>query len=80
MQNLFSREPAVIIGIIAAAILAVVSSLQGNGVISADLGEVISNALNPAGGWAIPIIVGIVTRFAVYAPATVERIKSGGQE
>jgi hypothetical protein len=63
------REPAVVIGIIAAALLAALSSLSGNGVIDPDAMTTIQRALSPDGGWAIPIIIGIVTRFFV-SPAT----------
>jgi len=62
-------EPAVVIGIIAAALLAALASLTGNGVIDPDVMTTVERALNPDGGWAIPIIVGIITRFFV-SPAT----------
>lgn len=62
-------EPAVVIGIVAAAVLAVVQSLAGNEVISPDLAASLGNAIDPQSGWALPIIVGIVTRFFV-SPAT----------
>lgn len=70
-MSLFQKEPAVIIGIIAAAVLAAIQSLSGNGVISPDLAETVRKAIDPSGGWAIPIIVAIITRFAVYSPNTV---------
>jgi len=63
------REPAVVIGIIAAAVLAVVQSLAGNEVISPDLAASVGKALDPQSGWALPIVVGLVTRFFV-SPAT----------
>lgn len=59
------NEPAVVIGILAAAALAAVQSLAGNEVIRPDIAETIGNALNPESGWALPIIVGIITRFFV---------------
>jgi len=59
------REPAVVIGIIAAAVLATLQSLAGNGVLGQDLVDTIGRALDPTTGWAIPIIVGLVTRFFV---------------
>jgi hypothetical protein len=63
-------EPAVVIGIIAAAVLAAIQSLAGNGVISGDVANIIGQALDPTkGAWAIPIIVGLVTRFFV-SPAS----------
>jgi hypothetical protein len=59
-------EPAVVIGIVAAALLAALQSLAGHGVISADVFSTIAGALDPTkGGWAIPILVGVVTRFFV---------------
>ena len=61
----FKNEPAVVIGIIAAAVYAAVQSLAGNDVIRPDIAETIGNALNPESGWALPIIVGIITRFFV---------------
>lgn len=74
-MNLPSREPAVLIGIVAAVILAVVQSLAGNGVLSPDIATMIGKALDPAqGGWALPIILGIVTRFFVYSPASTQAI------
>jgi hypothetical protein len=59
------REPAVVIGIAAAAILAAVQSLGGNGVIRPDVVDSIANALNPTSGWALPIVIGFVTRWFV---------------
>jgi len=59
------REPAVVIGIIAAAVLATVQSLAGNEVISPDLAASVGKAIDPQSGWALPIVVGIVTRFFV---------------
>jgi hypothetical protein len=59
-------EPAVVIGIIAAAVLASLQSLAGNGVLGQDVVDTIASALDPTtGGWAIPIIVALVTRFFV---------------
>lgn len=59
------REPAVVIGILFAAVLAAIQSLAGNGVITADLASTIGRALDPQSGWALPIVAGIVTRFFV---------------
>jgi hypothetical protein len=58
-------EPAVVIGIVAACVLAVVQTLSGYGVIGSDLAGTIGRALDPTTGWAIPIVVGIITRFFV---------------
>ena len=63
------REPAVVIGIVFAAALAVVQSLAGNEVISPDLAATVQRALDPSSGWALPIVAGLVTRFFV-SPAT----------
>ena len=68
MQKLIDKikaEPAVVIGIIAACVLAVVQTLSGYGVIGSDIAATIGRALDPTSGWAIPIIVGIITRFFV---------------
>lgn len=59
------RDPAVVIGIIAAAILAAVQVAAGEGILGADIADTIGKALDPTTGWALPIIVGIITRFFV---------------
>lgn len=60
------NEPAVVIGVLAAALLAALQSLAGHGAIRPDIVDTIAKALDPGqGGWAIPIIVGFVTRFFV---------------
>lgn len=63
------REPAVVIGALAAAILAAVQALAGHNLVGADVLDFVAKALSPDGGWAIPIIVALVTRFFV-SPAT----------
>jgi hypothetical protein len=65
----FKREPAVVIGVLAAAVLAAVQSLAGNGILSGSVVDWLTNALDPSHGWALPIVVGIITRFFV-SPAT----------
>jgi hypothetical protein len=65
MLTRLKREPAVVIGIIAAAVLAAVQSLAGNSVIGTDLAATITAALSPESGWALPIIIGVITRFFV---------------
>jgi uncharacterized membrane protein YeaQ/YmgE (transglycosylase-associated protein family) len=75
-MTLFQKEPAVIIGIIAAAIIAVVQSLQGNGVLDGSIADIIANAISPESGWLLPIIIGIVTRFAVFSPAKAAELKA----
>jgi hypothetical protein len=74
MKNLLSKEPAVIIGIVAAAVLAAVQSLAGNSVIGTDLAATLEAALSPESGWALPIILGIVTRFFVFSPARADEL------
>lgn len=69
MIDRLKREPAVVIGILFAAVLAVVQSLAGNGVIEPDIAATIGRALDPSSGWALPILAGIITRFFV-SPAT----------
>ena len=64
-MNRIKREPAVVIGIIAAAILAAVQVAAGEGILGADIADTIGKALDPTTGWALPIIVGIITRFFV---------------
>lgn len=59
------REPAVVIGILAACVLAVVQTLSGQGVIGTDFADTIGKAIDPTTGWALPILVGIITRFFV---------------
>jgi hypothetical protein len=63
------REPAVVIGILAAAILAGAQVAAGHDLLSGDAFAWLQKALNPDGGWAIPILVGVITRFFV-SPAT----------
>ena len=77
MQALFDRlkkEPAVVIGILAAAVLAAVKSLAGDGILAGDVADWIGKALDPQGGWALPIILAGVTRFFVFSPAKVQEI------
>lgn len=61
-------EPAVVIGVLAAAILAAFQSLAGHNLIGQNVVDTVSAALNPTGGWLIPILVGLVTR-AFVSPA-----------
>lgn len=58
-------EPAVVIGVVAACVLAVVQTLSGYGVIGPDLAATFGRALDPTTGWAIPIVVGLITRLFV---------------
>ena len=60
------REPAVWIGIIAAVLLALATQLAGNGLISSDLLATVQTAIDPTqGGWLLPIVLGLITRFFV---------------
>ena len=69
------KEPAIVIGILAAAILAAVKSLTGDGILGSDVADMIGKAIDPAqGGYLLPILSGIVTRFFVYAPPSVQKI------
>lgn len=66
-------EPALIIGFIGAAILAVIQTFAGSGIVSADTGQTILNIATTL----IPLIVGIITRAFVTSPATVAKIRAG---
>ncbi len=72
MIERLKNEPAVIIGAIAAAILAAVQVLAGHNIVGQSVVDFLTSALNPNGGWAIPLIVGLITRFFVYGPKTVQ--------
>lgn len=65
MLDRLKKEPAVIIGALAAALLAALQVLAGADLIGGGLFDFVSKALDPTSGWAIPLIVGIVTRFFV---------------
>lgn len=65
MIERLKREPAVVLGILFAAVLAAVQSLAGNGVLEPDLVATIGRALDPSSGWALPIVAGVITRFFV---------------
>jgi hypothetical protein len=69
MIDRIRNEPAVVIGILFAAVLAAVQSLAGNGVIDTDIAATIGRAIDPSSGWALPILAGIITRFFV-SPAS----------
>ena len=59
------NEPAILIGALAAAAMALVQSLGGNGIIGQDAVDTVASALNPTSGWALPIVIGFITRFFV---------------
>ena len=58
-------EPAVVIGTLFAVILAVIQTLVGRGVIGPDIVDTLTRALDPNAGWALPIVVGLITRVFV---------------
>ena len=63
------REPAVVIGVLAAIALAAVQSLGGHNLLSGSVVDWVTRALDPNTGWAIPVVLGVITRFFV-SPAT----------
>lgn len=65
MLERLKREPAVVIGSIAAVILAAIQAAAGENLLPANIADIVAKALDPTGGWAIPIIVAIITRFFV---------------
>jgi hypothetical protein len=62
-------EPAVVIGVVAAALLAAIQTLGGSDLVSGSVVDWATRALDPNTGWALPILIGVVTRFFV-SPAT----------
>lgn len=73
-MSILSKEPAVIIGIVFTVGLAVVQSLSGQGLIGDDLAKTIEAAISPEGGWLLPLVIGIVTRFFVFSPAKADEL------
>jgi len=68
MTNPLNRlgGPAILVGAIAAGVLAVVQSLAGDGVIEQSVVDTVFAALDPTkGGWALPLLIGAATRFFV---------------
>ncbi len=76
MLERIKNEPAVAIGVIAAAAFAGLQAAAGRELISPDLAATLERALNPEGGWLWPIIIGIVTRFFVYGPKSAEALRA----
>lgn len=76
MIDRLKREPAVVIGIVFAVVLAVVQTLVGEGVLGQDIGDTVTRALDPTAGWALPIVVAVITRFFVTSAAA-PTIKEG---
>lgn len=75
-MKFLDREPAVIIGIVASCVLAVAQVLNSEGLLSGDLVAVLTSALDPTNGWVVPLILAIVTRFAVYSPARAKELRA----
>lgn len=74
MASIIARlknEPAVVLGIVFAAVLAALQSLAGHGVIGPDIVATVQNLVgtvqNP--GPAVLILAGIITRFFVSPPS-----------
>jgi len=68
MTNPLNRlgGPAILVGAIAAALLAAIQSLAGDGVIGEDVLATVAGALDPTkGGWLLPLLIGALTRFFV---------------
>lgn len=69
-MGLFNREPAAILGIIAACVVAVIQTLAGQGVITNETSTTVQNLIVVA----VPLIAAILTRFIVYSPASVAKL------
>lgn len=75
-MSIAKREPLVLLGIAFTVGLAVVQSLQGQGIIGEDIAATITAAIDPEGGWLLPLIVTVIGRFLVYSPAKAEELKA----
>lgn len=74
-MSVLKREPAVLLGILFAAVMAALQSLAGNGIIGQDVVDTIASAFDPSkGGWAIPLITGLITRQFVFSPAKTQEV------
>lgn len=76
-MTIFGKEPALAIGTIVTIIVAVITTLSGNGYISeAAAGQSIDavNALQQTAIVFLPLITAIITRGQVYSPATVQTV------
>lgn len=72
MIDRLKREPVIVITALFAAAYAIIQTLTGSGILGQDVGDTIGKALNPDGGWLLPIVAGIVIRYfttPAYAPA-----------
>lgn len=65
MLERLKNEPAVVIGALFAIVLAAVQAAGGRDLLGPDIVSAITGALDPNTGWALPLIVGIITRFFV---------------
>lgn len=63
------NEPALLLGLAFSAVVAVAQYAGGHDLIGQNAVDAIAKAFDPQTGWAIPLILGIVTRFFV-SPAS----------
>jgi hypothetical protein len=76
-MTIWGKEPAIIIGTIVTIIVAVITTLSGNGFISeAVAGKAVDavNAIQQLILALLPLITAVLVRQQVYAPATVEKV------
>jgi hypothetical protein len=76
-MGFLDKEPALIIGTAVTIIVGAIATLSGNGFISDAAAGKATDLVNAVAQLAVllaPLIAGILTRPAVYAPATVEEI------
>jgi len=76
MIDRLKREPVLVVSVLFAAAYAVVQTLNGSGVISPDIADTIGKAINPEGGWLLPIVAGLIIRFFV-TPTAAPVVKEG---
>lgn len=73
----FGKEPALIIGTVVTIVVAIITTLSGNGFISdAAAGKATDtvNAIQQIVVLLLPLITAVLTRTQVYSPATVQRV------
>lgn len=76
-----NKEPAVIIGTVVAIVVGALATLSGNGFISDALAGKATDIVNSVAQLLVllsPVIAGILTRPAVYSPATVAKLTGKG--
>lgn len=73
------NEPAVVVSVVGAVLLAGAQTLAGHQVIGADIPDTIARAFDPDGGWAYVVLLGIITRAFVYGPGTVAAIRGDAE-